>query len=319
MKVIASSARKTLFVAVIGAYTLSVNAAHANPQSALDPYASISAPTAESQAAARAKAKNSKFGIPNLGLGLGKKKAEPAAKTAVEPVNTTQTMVSTPGGKSKAVKSSELAADTTTKVTDTALSDAPKDQGGGGGMLGGLKTISEGCSKTFKAATSGVVSGTKKVGSGIAGGAKASGSLVAKSAGLVGAGMKSTGEKVKAGTGAMGEKMAVIPQTIGKGFKSTGEMVKGSTQKIAGMGKKQGKSPIEHASKVEDIATRPSTNTVASEKPSMVASPVQEKTATSLSSQPDLPKSGGIMSKLQMPKFGFGKNKQTASKGQNPL
>lgn len=318
MKVIASSARKTLFVAVIGAYTLSVNIAHANPQSALDPYASISAPTAESQAAARAKAKNSKFGIPNLGLGLGKKKAEPAAKTAVEPVNTTQTMVSTPGGKSKAVKT-EVATDTTTKVTDTALSDVPKDQGGGGGMLGGLKTISEGCSKTLKAATSGVVSGTKKVGSGIAGGAKASGSLVAKSAGLVGAGMKTTGEKVKAGTGAMGEKMAVIPQTIGKGFKSTGDMVKGSTQKIAGMGKKQSKSPIEHASKVEDIATRPSTNTVANEKPSMVASPVQEKTATSLSSQPDLPKSGGIMSKLQMPKFGFGKNKQTASKGQNPL
>lgn len=221
MKDFRSSAKQRRLVstltAAIAAYVSSVAVANAAPQSALDPYAAIQAPTAAQVAAAKAaKAKGGiKFGLPMLNKKQAAAKAPAAAPTELTDSN--QTYVTTPGGKTKAVKTNAVANtnSSSTQVADSAVSGAPAEKPGG--MLGGIKNITGNCHKSIKAATSGMVSGTKKVGSACATGAKASGSFVAKGAGAVGAGMKSTGEKMKDGTQATWGKIS----SIGKGSKQS--------------------------------------------------------------------------------------------------
>jgi hypothetical protein len=298
--VIAVSAKKTIIVTTVAAYTLSLGAAFANPQSALDPYASVQAPTAESQAAAKAKKAQKKFGLPLVSL--GKKKPVETKKTAPQnnDLNTTQTIVSTPGAKSKTIKHSEvaeLAPEPSTKVSETTK-EKIGEAGGGGGMMDGLKTISTGCGKTFKAATSGVVSGTMKVGSGIAGGAKASGSFLAK-------GMKSTGDALKSGTGVVGEKLM-----------STGSAVKDGTQttfgKLAGIGKK---SPMQ---KTAGMNTQTADLSTSGSAAPLITKKENQLTPSPIANTPIGAQSGPSgLSKFKI--WGF-KNKQTASKKvNNPL
>lgn len=221
MKDFRSSAKQRRLVstltAVCAAYVSSVAVANAAPQSALDPYASIQAPTAAQLAAAKAaKAKGGiKFGLPMLNKKQAAAKAP--ASTPTELTESNQTYVTTPGGKSKAVKSNPVAnnANSTTQVADSAVSGAAADKSSG--MLGGIKNITGNCHKSIKAATSGMVSGTKKMGSACATGAKASGTFVAKGAGMVGAGVKSTSEKMKDGTQATWGKIS----SLGKGGKQS--------------------------------------------------------------------------------------------------
>lgn len=299
--VIAASAKKTIIVTTVAAYTVSLGAAFANPQSALDPYASVQAPTAESQAAAKAKKAQKKFGIPLVSM--GKKKPVETRKPAPQSndLNTTQTIVSTPGAKSKTIRHSEvaeLAPEPSTKVSDTTKEKIGEAGGGGGGMMDGLKTISTGCGKTFKAATSGVVSGTMKVGSGIAGGAKASGSFIAK-------GMKSTGEALKSGTGVVGEKLM-----------STGSAVKDGTQstfgKLAGLGKK---SPMQ---KTAGMNTQTADLSTSGSSAPLITKKENQLTPSPIANTPIGGQSGPSgLSKFKI--WGF-KNKQTASKKvNNPL
>lgn len=221
MKDFRSSAKQrrlvTTLTAAFAAYVSSAAAVNAAPQSALDPYAAIQAPTAAQVAAAKAaKAKGGmKFGLPMLNKKQAAAKAPAAAPTELTDSN--QTYVTTPGGKAKAVKTNAVANtnSSSTQVADSAVSGAPSEKSGG--MLGGIKNITGNCHKSIKAATSGMVNGTKKMGSACASGAKASGSLVAKGAGAVGAGMKSTGEKMKDGTQATWGKIS----SIGKGSKQS--------------------------------------------------------------------------------------------------
>lgn len=251
------SKSKFVAVAVVGACAASASIAHAGPQSALDPYAAISAPSYKGEY--QEKKKSGKFGLPML----GKKKAaipEPVKETVDASVNTT-TYVTGPGVKGKSVKQTAAApTPTTTKVEKTSVAAEPK-----GGMLGGIKALSEKSSNTFKAAASGVLNGTKagasvmlngtkKVGSGIATGAKASGEVIAKGAGAMGEGIKTTGSKVKDGT----------QSTFGK---------------IAGIAHKSDKSPMQQASlaskgaQAEDLMAKDKPKAAA---PAVATAPVKE-------------------------------------------
>lgn len=300
------SKSKFVAAAVVGVCAASTSIAHAGPQSALDPYAAISAPSYSGEYQEKKK-KPGKFGLPMLGK---KKEAtpEPVKETVDASVNTT-TYVTGPGAKGKSVKQSATAqAPSSTKVEKAS---APQEKGG---MLGGIKALSEKSSNTFKAAASGMLNGTKagasvmlngtkKVGSGIATGAKASGEVIAKGAGAMGEGIKTTGSKVKDGT----------QSTFGK---------------IAGIGHKSDKSPMQQATAASKGAQ--SEDLIAKDKvkaPAVAAAPVketpvvEEKKASKLNIAAKFPK-------IKMWKFGKDKgaseadNRQTANKakeGQLPL
>lgn len=305
MKDFRSSAKQRRLVstltAVCAAYVSSVAVANAAPQSALDPYASIQAPTAAQLAAAKAaKAKGGmKFGLPMLNKKQAAAKAPASAPT--ELTETTQTYVTTPGGKSKAVKSSPVAnnANSTTQVADSAVSGAATEKSSG--MLGGIKNITGNCHKSIKAATSGMVSGTKKMGSACATGAKASGSLVAKGAGMVGAGVKSTSEKMKDGTQATWGKLS----SLGKGGGKQSPM-----QQATLAGAKLTQTDLGNSANANTgAATATQTNTAA-EKTATNETPVGIETGSS----------GGKFSKLNLKKmWPLGKKQPIAQKGNGSL
>jgi hypothetical protein len=118
-------------------------------------------------------------------------------------------------------------APTTTKVSDVApaavKAEKPVVSGQGEeSVIGGIKTIGEGYSKTFKAATHGVMhstkaassavmAGSKKMTSGIKSSAKASGDAFKKSADIVGHGFKATGDKLKDSAAPLTNKIAKAP------------------------------------------------------------------------------------------------------------
>jgi hypothetical protein len=185
-----------LFVAGIG------QAAYAGPQSLLDPYASVSAP---SKLYDPNEKKPRKLGLPSMRKGAAKPKAQPTQAAQAE---TETTFVTNPGGgkgkqQAKAVASKPV--ETTTQVTETAT-PAPKTasaKDAKGGMLDGIKNAT-------KSSTGAVVNGTKKMGSGIANGAKASGEVFVKGANFVGSGFKATGSAIKEGTSGVAEKVANV-------------------------------------------------------------------------------------------------------------
>lgn len=185
-----------LFVAGIG------QAAYAGPQSLLDPYASVSAP---SKLYDPNEKKPRKLGLPSMRKGAAKPKAQPTQTAQAE---TETTFVTNPGGgkgkqQAKAVASKPV--ETTTQVTETAT-PAPKTasaKDAKGGMLDGIKNAT-------KSSTGAVMNGTKKMGSGIATGAKASGEVFVKGANFVGSGFKATGSAIKEGTSGVAEKVANV-------------------------------------------------------------------------------------------------------------
>lgn len=199
------SSKRCLSFVLTGLFVGTTSAAIAGTQSMLDPYATIAPP------------KPAK-----------KRKAAPpaAAKAPAEPVTSTtyvtMPMPPEPQGK-KAGKGEE-------KVAGNG--------DGEGGVMAGMKDIQESCTKTVKAAGSGIVNGTrsagsklvegsravgggiasgsKKIGSGIASGARSSGAVFAKGARAIGTGFKTTGEKMKDGTQAVGSKVAGLPKMLKK-------------------------------------------------------------------------------------------------------
>lgn len=131
--------------------------------------------------------------LPLLGKGKAKVEQEPENKVAhaakEKPAKEKATKIAANKTKTKAVKESPLGEEIETSSVASAAK--PSEGEGEGNMM----------TKTLKATTSGMVSGSKKVGSGIANGAKASGNVIAKGASMVGSGFKATGEKIKDGTG----------------------------------------------------------------------------------------------------------------------
>lgn len=131
--------------------------------------------------------------LPLLGKGKAKAEHEPENKVAhaakEKPAKEKATKVAANKTETKAVKESPLGEEI---ETSSVASAAKPSEGEGEGNV---------MTKTLKATTSGMVSGSKKVGSGIANGAKASGNVIAKGASMVGSGFKATGEKIKDGTG----------------------------------------------------------------------------------------------------------------------
>lgn len=206
-----------LFVAGIG------QAAYAGPQSLLDPYASVPAP---SKLYDPNEKKPRKLGLPSMRKGAAKAKAQPTQTAQAE---TETTFVTNPGGgkgkkQPKAVASKPV--ETTTEVTETAAPAAPKTasvKDDKGGMLDGIKNAT-------KSSTGAVMNGTKKMGSGIANGAKASGGVFVKGANFVGSGFKATGSAIKEGTSGMAEKVAnvSVPNPLKRNKK--GSLTKQSSQ-----------------------------------------------------------------------------------------
>lgn len=129
---------------------------------------------------------------------------------------------------------------TSTYVTMPAPegNNASQSAASSGGILSGMSDIKEGCTKTVKAAGSGLISGTKaagvrvaqggkivkdgvakstkKVRAGLTAGARVSGEYFVKGARVIGQGLKTTGEKVKGGAGIVGNKVVALPQAIGR-------------------------------------------------------------------------------------------------------
>ncbi|MBP9094273.1 hypothetical protein KBI23_24870 [bacterium] len=131
--------------------------------------------------------------LPMLGKGKAKSEQEPEAKMAnavkEKPSKEKSTKVAVGKAESKTVKETPVG----DEIETSSIASAAKHSAG--------ESQDNMVTKTLKATTSGVVSGSKKVGSGIANGAKASGSVIAKGAAMLGSGFKATGEKIKGGSG----------------------------------------------------------------------------------------------------------------------
>jgi hypothetical protein len=215
--------------------------------SALDPYASVQAPTALKGSKKDEKGKK-KFNVPII------KKAQAEEKLVHDDTTQSQTYVKMAGSKNskkqkevsfapevkevkvpkkpkaekapKIEKAQAAPVPTTTKVSDLAPPKKQKTAAvagkGDDSVMGGIKTIGEGYSKTFKAASHGVVSstkaasdamlaGSKKMTSGIKSGAKASGDVFKRGVDVVGHGFKATGDKIKDGAAPLTNKIAKAP------------------------------------------------------------------------------------------------------------
>ena len=173
----------------------------AGPQSLLDPYASIQAPSSKtkgSKSSSKSEAKKASNTHSELSSSEGEEE-KPAQKEA-KPLKTKgkdkELSSSKPPGEGKALKPSHA----------TGSSDT--------GVLSGIGDIKNSYVKTFKAAGSGIVNGTKAVGSKVAGGTKKMRDGVASGAQAIGHGFKLTGGKVKNGASSVGNKVASAPSKL---------------------------------------------------------------------------------------------------------
>ncbi|MBU6450286.1 MAG: hypothetical protein KGS72_00800 [Cyanobacteria bacterium REEB67] len=189
---------------------------------------------------------------------------EPKEKKKTKVVETTTKIsdVSPVEKEAKAVKHKEKE-----NVKAPAVSEASTDSGDES-VIGGIKTIGAGYSKTFKAMSHGMVhstkaasealvAGSKKMSTGLSAGAKASGEAFKKGANTVGTGFKEAGDKIKDGAAATG-KIAHLSKDD-KDPKSEKEAKEPKAEKIA-------KAPKAEKEKKEKIARAPKEKKVKEQK-----------------------------------------------------
>jgi hypothetical protein len=272
--------------------------------SALDPYSTIQAPTTLKGAKKDDKGKK-QHKIPLI------KKAQAEEKVVQQDdPGQSQTFVKMPGSaKSKKAREITLTpepevrkepkakkaapASTTTKVSDIAPAPA-KDKApvvsgqNDESVMGGIKTIGEGYSKTFKAATHGVMHSTKAASDAVL------------------AGSKKMTDGIKSGAKASGDAFKHGADVVGHGFKATGDKIKDSaaplTNKIAKVGGEKEKAPKEEKAKADDS------------KQQKIAKATKAPKEAKITDDQDLPKQGMLahLPKPKMPKLGnpFGGKKK---------
>jgi hypothetical protein len=155
-------------ILLVAALTVSGNArVWAGPQSLLDPYASIQAPGAKNKAS---KSKANK---------ASKAEEKPEEKAEVKKSSTTRSALSSMEGEEerpvekavkpvKTEKKTHVAKERVEEKSDKPLATNSSD----GGVVSGISDIKKSYVKTFKAAGSGIVNGTRAAGAKVAGGGK---------------------------------------------------------------------------------------------------------------------------------------------------
>lgn len=188
----------------------SCGAVYAGPQSLLDPYASVQAPSNKAKATKPSAPKNESPKGPARSA-LSSLESEDSAKQEEQAEKPSKTKAEK---KEKKEKNSAPA----------SASQKPENSDGSEkGVVSGIKDIQSSYVKTFKAAGSGLVNGTKAAGAkmadgtkkmrdGVAHGAKSSGQVFMKGARAIGHGFKLPGSKAKDGASSAGSKVAVAPK-----------------------------------------------------------------------------------------------------------
>jgi hypothetical protein len=196
----------------------------AGPQSLLDPYATVKAPTKKATPSAK-KAAPEKAIPQSVTIGGG----------ALPPLQRNKpSATSVPAARSSAAPSRAAA-----PASKPIASSAPSSDGDEG-FLAGTKQIFQGIGTATKGA---VVTPAKKLGSAVAGGAKGSGGFFANGASKVGGGFKAmgggfkavggkikdgtvaVGGKIKDGSAAAGHAIVAAPKALIPGSKGEGEKI----------------------------------------------------------------------------------------------
>lgn len=191
----------------------SCEAVYAGPQSLLDPYASVQAPSNKAKATKPSAPKNESPKGPARSA-LSSLESDDSAKQEEQAEKPSKTKAEKKEKKEKKEKDSAPA----------VASQKPENSNGSEkGVVSGIKDIHSSYVKTFKAAGSGLVNGTKAAGAkmadgtkkmrdGVAHGAKSSGQVFMKGARAIGHGFKLPGSKAKDGASSAGSKVAAAPK-----------------------------------------------------------------------------------------------------------
>ncbi|HEY9790562.1 MAG TPA: hypothetical protein V6D22_09210 [Candidatus Obscuribacterales bacterium] len=233
-------------VPVAAALIISTGSAVASPQSMLDPYANIKAPTTKQK--------------------LSQTVAKPAKESRVSP-------------KASKVDDSDIPPPKAIKAAKTTSVSSGES---GNGFISGTKEIFHGVGAATKGAAAdvvhpvkvvggGVVSGGKKVGSTLADGAKTATTKVKDATGgvgkavtaapkKVGEGLKTAGAKIKDGTVAAGKAVTAAPKAVGRAVggapKAVGNGIAGAASKTGETAKKVGETAKKAACAPFHLAAR---------------------------------------------------------------
>ncbi|PWT96477.1 MAG: hypothetical protein C5B53_09605, partial [Candidatus Melainabacteria bacterium] len=187
----------------------------AGPQSLLDPYASIQAPGAKTKAT---KTKATKASKANKSEEKPEEKAEAKKSSTRSALSSLESEEEKPVEKvDKPVKSEKKTHVAKEKGGDKPLTPSSSD----GGVVSGINDIKNSYVKTFKAAGSGIMSGTKAAGAKVAGGGKKVKDGFMNGAKAIGHGFKMPGGKSKNAGGAPdNKKVAAAPRKASHSEKS---------------------------------------------------------------------------------------------------